>query len=182
MKKQINEIKKMQRLAGLITESEYQESLLNENNNYDILKAAWETMLNDPSINSKELAINGFKNRLEYKFNSLEEKEYITQLAKSQGLDLSGSEGNKLYFSLPGTEQPTSNIAGGSEVPLTPKVRRYIDKVVTDAKADGEFENLVKYGFFDTELIDNIIEDIFPDNDYDSASKEVMDYIAKVTS
>jgi hypothetical protein len=34
MKKQINEIKKMQRIAGLITESEYQESLLNEND-YD---------------------------------------------------------------------------------------------------------------------------------------------------
>jgi len=30
MKKQINEIKKMQRLAGLITESEYQESIMNE--------------------------------------------------------------------------------------------------------------------------------------------------------
>ena len=30
MKKQINEIKKMQRIAGLITESEYQESLINE--------------------------------------------------------------------------------------------------------------------------------------------------------
>jgi len=30
MKKPINEIKKMQRLAGLITESEYQESLMNE--------------------------------------------------------------------------------------------------------------------------------------------------------
>jgi hypothetical protein len=34
MKKPINEIKKMQRIAGLITESEYQESLLNEND-YD---------------------------------------------------------------------------------------------------------------------------------------------------
>ena len=31
MKKQINEIKKMQLLAGLITESEYRESLMNEN-------------------------------------------------------------------------------------------------------------------------------------------------------
>lgn len=30
MKKQINEIKKMQLLAGLITESEYRESLMNE--------------------------------------------------------------------------------------------------------------------------------------------------------
>jgi len=34
MKQQINEIKRMQRIAGLITESEYQESLLNEND-YD---------------------------------------------------------------------------------------------------------------------------------------------------
>ena len=30
MKKQINEIKRMQQLAGLITEGEYQESLMNE--------------------------------------------------------------------------------------------------------------------------------------------------------
>jgi hypothetical protein len=30
MKKPINEIKKMQRLAGLITESEYQESMMSE--------------------------------------------------------------------------------------------------------------------------------------------------------
>ena len=32
MKQNINEIKKMQRIAGLITESEYQESLTTENN------------------------------------------------------------------------------------------------------------------------------------------------------
>ena len=31
MKKPINEIKKMQLIAGLITENEYQESLMNEN-------------------------------------------------------------------------------------------------------------------------------------------------------
>jgi hypothetical protein len=31
MKKQINEVKRMQLIAGLITESEYQESLINEN-------------------------------------------------------------------------------------------------------------------------------------------------------
>jgi hypothetical protein len=36
MKKQINEIKKMQLLAGLITESEYRESLMNEANNIPI--------------------------------------------------------------------------------------------------------------------------------------------------
>jgi hypothetical protein len=31
MKKQLNEIKRMQQLAGLITESEYQKPLMNEN-------------------------------------------------------------------------------------------------------------------------------------------------------
>jgi hypothetical protein len=31
MKQNINEIKKMQRIAGLITESEYQESIMKEN-------------------------------------------------------------------------------------------------------------------------------------------------------
>jgi len=37
--KQINEIKRMQRIAGLITESEYRESTINEANiNFDELK------------------------------------------------------------------------------------------------------------------------------------------------
>ena len=34
MKKQINQIKRMQRLAGLITENEYNESLMNEESAY----------------------------------------------------------------------------------------------------------------------------------------------------
>ena len=36
MKTQINEIKRMQQLAGLITESEYQESLMNEDEDFDM--------------------------------------------------------------------------------------------------------------------------------------------------
>jgi hypothetical protein len=35
VKKPINEIKKMQHIAGLITESEYQESMINEESNFD---------------------------------------------------------------------------------------------------------------------------------------------------
>lgn len=42
MKKQINEIKRMQLIAGLITESEYKKSLMNENNNIsDEMKKAF---------------------------------------------------------------------------------------------------------------------------------------------
>jgi len=36
MKKPINEIKRMQQLAGLITESEYRDSLMNEDTNPDV--------------------------------------------------------------------------------------------------------------------------------------------------
>lgn len=38
MKKQLNEIKKMQRLAGLITENEYQESIKEDNKSIKVLK------------------------------------------------------------------------------------------------------------------------------------------------
>jgi hypothetical protein len=148
--------------------------------NYNMLNKAWEAMLNDPNINSEELSINGYMNRLEYEFNTPKEKEYITQLAKRQGLDLSGSEDNKLYFSLPGSKQPTSSTIGGGEVPFTDKVKRAIDRAVASAKKDGEFDELVSAGYFDEELVDDLI-DLFPNKDYDSASKEVMNYIAKVT-
>jgi hypothetical protein len=42
MKKPINEIKKMQRLAGLITESEYQESQLEEAKNIPNILRKWD--------------------------------------------------------------------------------------------------------------------------------------------
>ena len=38
MKQQINEIRRMQQLAGIINESEYQESLLKEETFYDKMK------------------------------------------------------------------------------------------------------------------------------------------------
>jgi len=67
-----------------------------------------------------------------------------------------------------------------SEVPFTDKVKRAIDRAVASAKKDGEFDELVSAGYFDEELVDDLI-DLFPNKDYDSASKEVMNYIAKVT-
>ena len=53
-------------------------------------------------------------------------------------------------------------------------------KSIADAKKDGEFDNLLDSDWFDNELIDELI-DLFPDEDYDSASKEVKDYISKAT-
>ena len=73
------------------------------------------------------------------------------------------------------------NEGSADEVPLTPKVKKFIDKAIADAKKDGEFENLVDADWFDNELIDELI-DLFEDEDYDSASKEVKDYISKAIS
>ena len=62
------------------------------------------------------------------------------------------------------------------EVPLTSKVKSFINKAIADSKKDGEFEELKKADWFENELIDELI-DLFPNKDYDSASSEVMDYI-----
>jgi hypothetical protein len=63
-----------------------------------------------------------------------------------------------------------------NEVPLIPKVKKFITKTITDSKADGSFKDLIEADWFENELIDELIE-LFPNKDYDSASSEVMDYI-----
>jgi len=70
------------------------------------------------------------------------------------------------------------NEAEGDEVPLTPKVKKFIDKAIADSKADDSFEDLMSADWFDNELIDELI-DLFPNEDYDKASKEVMNYISQ---
>ena len=73
------------------------------------------------------------------------------------------------------------NEANEDEVPLTSKVKSFINKAISDAKKDGEFENLKKVDWFENELIDMLIE-LFEDEDYDRASKEVKDYIKTKTT
>ena len=68
------------------------------------------------------------------------------------------------------------NEASEDEVPLTDDVQFFIDKAIADSKEDGKFKELKKVGWFENELINDLI-DLFPEEDYDSASKEVMDYI-----
>ena len=65
-----------------------------------------------------------------------------------------------------------------NQVPLTSKVKSFINKAIADSKKDGEFENLKEADWFENELIDELI-DLFPNKDYDSASPEVMDYISQ---
>ena len=64
------------------------------------------------------------------------------------------------------------------EIPLTPDVKTYIDSTIQSAKEDGELEYLVDVGFFDTDIIDNILVefiDEFPNAD--DVNQEVKDYI-----
>ena len=83
MKRQINEIKKMQLLAGLITESEYRESLMNEN--VEDLKVEWtpEYQSNekkDPYFYTEKGLADGFK-----MINGKKVKEIIGYFEDEQG-------------------------------------------------------------------------------------------------
>lgn len=70
---------------------------------------------------------------------------------------------------------------GGDEdkLPLTPKMKKFIDKVISDAKKDGEFEELVQVDYFENDLIDFILEKFDDESEYDDVSQEVKDYINK---
>ena len=73
---------------------------------------------------------------------------------------------------------------GGDEdkLPLTPKMKKFIDKVISDAKKDGEFEELVQVDYFENDLIDFILEKFDDESNYDDVSQEVKDYIKSAVS
>jgi hypothetical protein len=75
------------------------------------------------------------------------------------------------FYEKPEDESP-------DEIPLTSEIKAYIDDAIQSAKKDGELEDLINAGFFDTDIIDNILvefDDKFPDAD--DISQEVKDYI-----
>jgi len=65
MKQQLNEIKRMQRLAGLITESEYQKSLAEEQSSDDLAvkwtKRYLDNEKKDPYFYNEKGLLNGFE-------------------------------------------------------------------------------------------------------------------------
>lgn len=75
------------------------------------------------------------------------------------------------FYEKPEDESP-------NEIPLTSEIKAYIDDAIQSAKKDGKLEDLIDAGFFDTDIIDNILvefDDEFPDAD--DVSQEVKDYI-----
>ena len=63
------------------------------------------------------------------------------------------------------------------EISITPEIKAFIDKVISDAKRDDEFEYLKDVDFFDNDLIDLIMDEFSDDGDYNDVSQEIKDYI-----
>ena len=66
-----------------------------------------------------------------------------------------------------------------NEVQFNDEIKEFIDSKVIEAKNDNSFNDLVEYGWFDNELVIEIIE-LFEDEDYDDVSDEIKEYIVKV--
>jgi hypothetical protein len=104
---------------------------------------------------------------------TMKESLEILKMKKLAGLLSEGEYAKALLREMEETSE--------DEVPFTNGVKKFIDKAVADAKADGEFKYLLNAGWFDNELIDELI-DLFPDKDYDRASQKVKDYISQSIS
>ena len=66
-----------------------------------------------------------------------------------------------------------------NKVQFNDEIKEFIDSKVIEAKNDNSFNDLVECGWFDNELVIEIIE-LFEDEDYDDVSDEIKEYIVKV--
>jgi len=197
--KMTQELLRMQMLAGIITESQY-KAKLNEASNtmFDDRNKALGILFR------KRTPEDLYDDDYEYLWiheNVVKFCEFLGYGEES--LDVAGEFTD---FAYPGTEDdyeslgnpnvPIEGITIGmyrkviedfyekpedespDEIPLTSKIKAYIDDAIQSAKKDGKLEDLIDAGFFDTDIIDNILvefDDEFPDAD--DVSQEVKDYI-----
>jgi hypothetical protein len=101
------------------------DTIVVSNDDWDVVNASYKQNMNEEFIRMQKLA--GIITESQYK-EKLNETTYIG----SDG-ELSGD------FTL-------------NQLPLNQNVKQYINKIIKDAKDDGEFENLKSFGYFDTEL------------------------------
>jgi hypothetical protein len=193
------ELLRMQMLAGIITESQYKAKLIEASNTmFDDRNEALGILFR------KRTPEDLYDDDYEYLWiheNVVKFCEFLGYGEES--LDVAGEFTD---FAYPGTEDdyeslgnpnvPIEGITIGmyrkviedfyekpedespDEIPLTSEIKAYIDNAVQSAKKDGELEDLINAGFFDTDIIDNILvefDDEFPDAD--DVSQEVKDYI-----
>jgi hypothetical protein len=193
------ELLRMQMLAGIITESQYKAKLIEASNTmFDDRNEALGILFR------KRTPEDLYDDDYEYLWiheNVVKFCEFLGYGEES--LDVAGEFTD---FAYPGTEDdyeslgnpnvPIEGITIGmyrkviedfyekpedespDEIPLTSEIKSYIDDAIQSAKKDGELEDLINAGFFDTDIIDNILvefDDEFPDAD--DVSQEVKDYI-----
>jgi hypothetical protein len=193
------ELLRMQMLAGIITESQYKAKLIEASNTmFDDRNEALGILFR------KRTPEDLYDDDYEYLWiheNVVKFCEFLGYGEES--LDVAGEFTD---FAYPGTEDdyeslgnpnvPIEGITIGmyrkviedfyekpedespDEIPLTSEIKAYIDDAIQSAKKDGELEDLINAGFFDTDIIDNILvefDDKFPDAD--DISQEVKDYI-----
>jgi hypothetical protein len=193
------ELLRMQMLAGIITESQYKAKLIEASNTmFDDRNEALGILF------KKRTPEDLYDDDYEYLWiheNVVKFCEFLGYGEES--LDVAGEFTD---FAYPGTEDdyeslgnpnvPIEGITIGmyrkviedfyekpedespDEIPLTSEIKSYIDDAIQSAKKDGELEDLINAGFFDTDIIDNILvefDDEFPDAD--DVSQEVKDYI-----
>jgi hypothetical protein len=193
------ELLRMQMLAGIITESQYKAKLIEASNTmFDDRNEALGILFR------KRTPEDLYDDDYEYLWiheNVVKFCEFLGYGEES--LDVAGEFTD---FAYPGTEDdyeslgnpnvPIEGITIGmyrkviedfyekpedespDEIPLTSEIKSYIDDAIQSAKKDGELEDLINVGFFDTDIIDNILvefDDEFPDAD--DVSQEVKDYI-----
>ena len=66
-----------------------------------------------------------------------------------------------------------------NEVKFNDEIKEFIDSKVIEACNDNSFNGLVECGWFDNELVIEIIE-LFGDGDYDDVCNEIKEYIVEV--
>jgi hypothetical protein len=190
MKKQfITEAARLQKLAGIITESQYRE--LNENKVWDFTKYI-------PNFDVKDLKIgdiiksdnnSGSDTSKVLKITNIEPDEYYPEQINYdvQNIDGNGRVFRKEDFiylndrNKPGYQRSSTSLPSPDQdsfIPLSPEVKEYINNIIQDAKDSGEFDYLLDVGFFGTDLADDILTNF--GDDYPNAymlSKQVEDYI-----
>ena len=199
------EILKMKKLAGLLSEGQYSKALLREmEETSEGIKVEWsKDKLKDIFMTDKyyekglldtSTMMGGKKVKEIVGYfedeNGEEDEETIGYVYSTSGdIDMISQDTlwDAFYNSLTSTKKSyrtglkEMEKTSEDEVPFTNEVKEFIDKAVADAKADGEFKYLLNAGWFDNELIDELI-DLFPDKDYDRASQKVKDYISQSIS
>jgi hypothetical protein len=192
-------------LAGIITEGQY-KAKLNEAEDLSSPEAFQEFMKNIPNEKYFSVLTRDDYNPKGNEFDDDDENDtnavdnLYEPIFNNELKDKPGIEGNDFYEWIEDYERKEEGFTGEREsilidkikdiitaykkstsldsIPLTSKVKAYIDDAIQSAKEDGELEYLTDVGFFDTDIIDNILVefmDEFPD--VDDVSQEVKDYI-----